>query len=77
MSIKNFEGESDTYMKCEVKIDASVEECASYSFSLMSRKRMRMNDTKNVLLREVSEQSERAFGETNILAMKCAKWQKT
>ena len=52
MSIAHIEGESDAYLKCAVIIDASVEECASYCFTLMSRKRRRMNDRKNVLARE-------------------------
>ena len=53
MSVAHIEGESDTYMKCEVKVDASVVECAAYCFALMSRKRSsRSNNRKNVLLRE-------------------------
>jgi len=52
MSISHIEGESDAYLKCVVNVDASVEECASYCFTLMSRKRRRMNDRKNVLARD-------------------------
>ena len=39
MSIAHVEGDSDGYMKCVVNVDASVEECAAYCFTLMSRKR--------------------------------------
>ena len=52
MSIAHIEGESDGYMKCMVNVDASVEECAAYSFTLLSRKKRRINDRKNVLARE-------------------------
>ena len=52
MSIAHIEGESDGYMKCVVNVDASVEECAAYCFTLLSRKRRRMNDRKNVLARD-------------------------
>jgi len=52
MSIAHIEGEFDAYMKCVVNVDASVEECAAYSFVCMSRKRRRMNDRKNVLARD-------------------------
>jgi len=52
MSIAHIEGDSDAFLKCAVNVDASVEECASYSFLLMSRKRRRINDTKEVLARE-------------------------
>jgi len=52
MSISHIEGESDAYLKCVVIVDASVEECASYCFTLMSRKRRRINDRRNVLARE-------------------------
>jgi len=52
MSITHIEGESDAYLKCMVNIDASVEECAAYSFLLMSRKRRRINDRRNVLARD-------------------------
>jgi len=52
MSIAHIEGESDGYMKCVVNVDASLEECAAYCFTLMSRKRRRISDTKNVLARD-------------------------
>ena len=39
--------------KCEVVIDASMEECAAYNFLYMSRARMKKHDTKDVLVREV------------------------
>jgi len=65
MSIAHIEGDSDAYMKCVVKIDASVEECASYSFLLMSRKRRRINDTTKVLLREVK--SHNRHSQDNLL----------
>ena len=37
MSIAHIEGESDAYLKCVVNVDASVEECSTFSFTLMSR----------------------------------------
>jgi len=52
MSIAIIEGESDAYMKCVLNVDASVEECAAYSFTPMSRKRRRINDRRNVLARD-------------------------
>jgi len=52
MSIAHIEGDSNAYMKCVVNVDASVEECAAYCFTLTSRKRRRKNDTKNVLARD-------------------------
>ena len=52
MSIAHIEGDSDAYLKCVVNVDASVEECASYCFTLMSRKRRRINDRRNVLARD-------------------------
>ena len=52
MSVALIEGDSDAYMKCVVKIDTSVEECAAYCFTFMSRNRRRMNDQKNVLARD-------------------------
>jgi len=51
MSIAHVEGDSNAYMKCVVNVDVSMEECAAYCFTLMSRKRSRMNDKKNVLAR--------------------------
>ena len=39
MSIAHIEGDSDAFLKCVVNFDASVEECAAYCFTLMSRKR--------------------------------------
>ena len=52
MSIANIEGDSDAYMKCVVNVDASMEECAAYCFTIMSRRRRRMHDRKNVLARD-------------------------
>jgi len=52
MSVAYVEGESRAYMKCEVIVDASVEEVAAYNFNFMSRKRVAMKDRKEVLLRE-------------------------
>jgi len=52
MGIAHIEGESEAYMKCEINVDASVEECAAYCFMIMSRRRRRLHDRKNVLVRE-------------------------
>ena len=51
MSIAHIEGESSAFMKCEVIIDASLEEIAAYNYLIMSRKRMKLNDQKDILLR--------------------------
>jgi len=61
MSIAHIEGESDGYMKCVVNVDASVEECAAYCFTLMSRKRRRKNDTKNVLARDAKSHNRHSL----------------
>jgi len=65
MSIAHIDGELHGYLKCVVKIDASVEECAAYCFTLMSRKRRRKNDTKNVLARETK--SHNLHSQDNVL----------
>ena len=51
MSIAHIEGENAGYAKCEVVIDASLEEVAAYNFIYMSRKRVKLNDRKDVLHR--------------------------
>ena len=65
MSIAHIEGESNAYLKCMVNIDASVEECAAYSFLLMSRKRRRINDRRNVLARDAK--SHNRHSQENLL----------
>ena len=54
MSIAHVEGESSAFMKCEVIIDASVEEVAAYQTIYTSRKRVNMNDRKDMLLRDAT-----------------------
>ena len=51
-------GESSTIMKVEVIIDASVEECAAYTFECMSRKRMKINDKKSILMRDAKNHND-------------------
>ena len=51
MSIAHIVGESNGYMKCEVAVDASPEECAAYNYNIMSRKNKKINDRKDVLCR--------------------------
>ena len=65
MSVALIEGDSDAYMKCVVKIDTSVEECAAYCFTFMSRNRRRMNDQKNVLARDAK--SHNRHSQENLL----------
>ena len=65
MSIAHIEGDSDAYLKCVVNVDASVEECAAYCFTLTSRKRMRINDRKNVLARDAK--SHNRHSQDNLL----------
>ncbi len=54
MSITHIEGESDAYLECVVKIDASVKKCAAESFNLKSRVRMKDNDRKDACTRSKS-----------------------
>ena len=61
MSIAHLKGESDGYMKCEVTIDTSVEECTAYCFTLLSRKRRRINDTKNVIARDAKSHNRHSL----------------
>ena len=61
MGIAHIKGESAGYLKCEVVIDASVEECAAYNFIYMSRKRMRINDKKAILRREIKHTNDHSF----------------
>jgi len=66
MSIAHIEGDSNAaYMKCVLNVDASVEECAAYCFTLTSRKRRRINDRKNVLAREAK--SHNRHSQDNVL----------
>ena len=53
MSIAHVEGENNAYLKCEVILDTSVEECAAYNYTVMSRKRMKINDRPDIVRREV------------------------
>jgi len=65
MSIAHIEGETDAYLKCVLDVDASVEECAADSFTIMSRKRRRINDTKNVIARDAK--SHNRHSQDNLL----------
>ena len=58
MSIAHVEGESVGFMKCEVIIDASVEEVAAYNYMYTSRKRTRKGDSKETLLRDATNVNE-------------------
>jgi len=55
MSIAHIKGESMSYMKCEVTIDASLEEVAAYNFIYMSRKRVEINDKRSMLFRDATD----------------------
>jgi len=61
MSIAHIEGESSAFMKCEVIIDASVEEVAAYNYIYMSRKKVKLNDTKDVLHRVAKDVNNHTF----------------
>ena len=53
MSIAYIDGESSAYFKCQVVVDATLEECAAYNYTIMSRKRIKLNDKKSILFRGV------------------------
>ena len=61
MSIAHVEGESTSIIKCEVIIDASLEEVAAYGFIYMSRKRGKINNTKNTLVRDATNTNNHAL----------------
>ena len=61
MSIANIEGESSAFMKCEVTIDSSIEEVAAYNFIYMSRKKVKVNDRKDMLLRDATSINNHAL----------------
>ncbi|GMI58993.1 hypothetical protein ScalyP_jg11017 [Parmales sp. scaly parma] len=49
MGIAHVKGSASAYLKVEVVVDASIEECAAYNFMQKSREKMKMNDRKDVL----------------------------
>jgi len=61
MSVAHVEGENAGYAKCEVIIDASLEEVAAYEFKLISRKRVKLNDTQDMLLRDAKNINNHAL----------------
>ena len=61
MSIAHFKGENDGYMKCEVIIDASLEEVAAYSYIYKSRERVKLNDRNDVLHRDATNINNHAL----------------
>ena len=50
MSIANVAGDRTAFLKCETILDVSFEECVAYNFTYSSRMKMKMNNTKDVLL---------------------------
>ena len=54
MSIAHVKGENSAYMKCEMIIDASLEEVAAYNYIYKSRERVKLNDKNNVLHRDAT-----------------------
>ena len=52
MSIAQVKGENKAFMKCEVVVDASVEEVAAYHFLVMSRRNVKKEIKEGVLVQE-------------------------
>ena len=61
MSIAHVEGESSTYMKCEVIIDASPQEVAAYGFKVTSRKKVKFHDRKDYLHQDATSINNHAL----------------
>ena len=61
MSIAHVKGESSGYMKCEVIIDASVEEVAAYHFLFMSRENVKLNIREGVLVQQTLLNNNHSF----------------
>jgi len=53
-------------IKCEVIIDASLEEVAAYEFVYMSRQRVKLNDTEDILHRDATNINNHALDCINI-----------
>ena len=81
MGIAHVKGSASAYLKVEVVVDASIEECAAYNFMQKSREKMKMNDRKdvlfmdtrshnshcsdNLLVRDLGERAKRAASEAS------------
>ena len=61
MSIAHVKGENNAFLKCEVIIDASVEEVAAFSFLFMSRYRVKRVNLTNTIVREAAVNNNHSF----------------
>ena len=61
MSIAHVKGENNAFVKCEVIIDASVEEVAAFSFLFMSRYRVKRVNLTNTIIREAAVNNNHSF----------------
>ena len=61
MSIAHVKGENSGYMKCEVIIDASVEEIAAYHFLVTSRENVKLNIREGVLVQQTLSNNNHSF----------------
>ena len=61
MSIAHVKGENSGYMKCEVIIDASVEEIAAYHFLVTSRENVKLNIREGVLVQQILSNNNHSF----------------
>jgi len=61
IGVAHVRSEGRGFIKCEVTVDARIEEIAAFCFDFMSRKKVIENDRKDVLFREATEINEHAF----------------
>ena len=61
MSIAHVKGENSGYMKCEVIIDASVEEVAAYHFLIMSRSNVNLKIRNSVIIQQTLSNNNHSF----------------
>ena len=61
MSIAYVKGESNAFIKCEVIIDATVEEVAAYHFLLMSRRQLRLVNKASTIIRRTLTNSHHSL----------------
>ena len=61
MSIAHIEGDDTGYANCEVVIDASLEEVAAYQSINMSREKVKLNDRKDIFVREATNINNHAL----------------
>ncbi|GMI57466.1 hypothetical protein ScalyP_jg11508 [Parmales sp. scaly parma] len=69
MSMVSVKGKA--FLRCEVVVDASVEECAARSFMLMSRQRAHLNNSSFVQDRRTTYENDHCF--THLLVLNVGK----